>query len=117
MSSTNDGSGGLEDLKDNVQKIQEILQFIQNERTSPRGRVDALLTNTQHALEMLKLLNKQIENVGCSCIEMKYIKFEVTNLSDEITKLRAHQSMQFQRLSDQIDSIEILLRSLMLLQT
>jgi hypothetical protein len=101
----------LQEIDDNVQKIHEMLQFIQNERTSPRGRVDALLTNTQHTLEMLKIIIAQVERVGCSCIELKYIKFEVTNLTDELTKLRAHQSMQIQALSNQINNMESLLRT------
>jgi len=101
----------LKEIDDNIMKIHEMLQFIQNERTSPRGRVDALLTNTQHTLEMLKIIIAQVERVGCSCIEFKYIKFEVANLTDELTKLRAHQSLQFHTLSEQMNNMESLLRT------
>ncbi len=79
----------LRQIEISILKFQQILQFIQNEHTSPRGRADAMLTNTQHTLELLHAVSSKISKIEIQCQELKYVRFELINLTDEFTKLRA----------------------------
>lgn len=80
--------GALKDLK-------SILEFIHKERTSPRGRIDAMTTNTQHILGNIinirwdtATLSAKITQFENDVSGLQSLQFHLVNLTDELTKLR-----------------------------
>ena len=77
-------------------KILRSSSVLQNERTSPRGRIDAMLTNTQHILDNMIDMKKQLHNFDEQLSDLETRVYElqdtihsdIINLTDEVTKLR-----------------------------
>ena len=86
----------LQSIENVLNELKSVIEFIQKERTSPRGRVDAMLTNTQHILNNMIDMKKQLNNLDEQLSELETqvselqatIHFDVIHLTDEYTKLK-----------------------------
>jgi hypothetical protein len=85
----------LDGIENVIKDLKYLLEFIHKERTSPRGRIDAMMTNTQHILDNIiqiqndvKQLNDKMSQLEMEVVELKGLHFDVINLTDEFTKLR-----------------------------
>lgn len=99
----------LDTIENTLNDLKKMLEFIHKERTSPRGRIDAMMTNTQLILDNIvknqkdvTTILKTIQNVhqtvnhfGDEISELKSLQFHFVNLTDEITKLRIEIYRQF----------------------
>ena len=85
----------LNGIENVLSDVKSLIEFIHKERTSPRGRIDAMMTNTQHILDHVVNMKKQIDALEETVCQLQTqislvqsLHFDVINLTDEFTKLR-----------------------------
>ena len=86
----------LQSIENVLKELKSVVEFIEKERTSPRGRIDAMLTNTQHILNNMTEIKKQVNNLNEQLSELETqvselqatVHFDIIHLTDECTKLR-----------------------------
>lgn len=101
----------LDSLETLLTELKSVLVFIQKERTSPRGRIDAMMTNTQHILDNMTIMKKQLNEMDNKmnrtdeqiCELNTSLRYDIVNLTDEFTRLRIALYNHLEKDSDNAD--------------